>query len=440
MRRSQKLVSPRWIDGCVQRGIILDLELFLIRPPPTTLSIVSTVERRTGERPTNIEARQKEGEKVIDIEGPFKQASSLKGDTTTFERKRRLSQSEVHLADDVIRPTGIIRTAVDPRVRPRPNAEIHSSIPETLTIPATSAAQVVPATRSPDTFGKRRQLPLSSVYDRPETTTLAPSPTPSAPGATRDDYYKVVNCPDQMPSRGVDMNSHTVPAITPSLPNAAETEVPSPQPTKARRPDTPPLPPNLPTNMTEVPSDKARVSVDTRNTSDRNTGSSRLPKSSAKVESDPERLQRLALAIHPNRSTMNTSPSQTSAHVDQIHETSSTSSSEVLDHMPSCANDESTPANRIGDSPASPGSCAVPRSMMVTDARLHTSDEKRHATRGRFTTSVALARLGELVNEFDEWLNMGPVEPTKTHFLFLQALDLKVSPQSDCRCYDRSLH
>jgi len=424
LRRSQKPVSPRWIDGCVQRGIILDLELFLIRPPPTTLSIVSTVERRTGERPTNIEARQKEGEKVIDIEGPFKQASSLKGDTTTFERKRRLSQSEVHLADDVIRPTGIIRTAVDPRVRPRPNAEIHSSIPETLTIPATSAAQVVPATRSPDTFGKRRQLPLSSVYDRPETTTLAPSPTPSAPGATRDDYYKVVNCPDQMPSRGVDMNSHTVPAITPSLPNAAETEVPSPQPTKACRPDTPPLPPNLPTNMTEVPSDKARVSVDTRNTSDRNTGSSRLPKSSAKVESDPERLQRLALAIHPNRSTMNTSPSQTSPHDDHIHETSSISSADPSDYMPS-SDDEGTPDTRIGGSRASSGSGATLRSMTFASGRSHASGQSAPCI--PCSPSVSLARLGELVDDLDEWLNMGSVEPTETPFRFLKALDLKVS-------------
>lgn len=438
MRRSQKPVSPRWIDGCVQRGTILDLEQFLIRAPTTTLSTVSTVERRTGERPTNIEVPQKKAEKVTDIEGPYKQASTSKGDTTTFERKRRLSQSEVQLADDVVRPTGIIRTAVDPRVRPRPSAEIHSSIPETLTIPATSAAQAVPATQSPDTFGKRRQLSLFSVYDRPEATTLAPSLTPTAPSATGDDHHKVVNCPDQVPSRGVNVNSHTVRAIKPSLPNAAETKVPSPLLTKACRPDTPPLPPNLSTSSAELPShDKARVSVVTPDTSARSTGSSRLPKSSAKVESDPHWQERLALAIHPNRSTVDTTPSQTSAHDDHIHQTSSTSSSEVSDDMPSCPNDESTAANRIGDSRASPGSCGVPRSMMVTSARSHTSDEKGYATRGRATASVGPVRLGELVDELDEWLKVGPVEPTKTNFLFLKALDLKVSLRSDCRYYDR---
>jgi len=357
---------------------------------------------------------------VTDIDSPYKQASSSKGDTTTFERKRRLSQSEVHLADDVIRPTGIIRTAVDPRVRPRPSAEIHSSIPEALTIPATSATQAVPATRSPDTFGKRRQLSLSSVYDRPEATTLASSSTPIAPGASGDDHYKVVKCPDH-----VNVNSHTVPAITPSLPNAAETEVPSPQPTKACRPDTPPLPPNLPTNMAEVPShDKARVSFDTLNTSERNIGSSRLPKSSAKVESDPERLQRLALAMHPNRSTMNTSPSQTSAHVDQIRETSSVSSDEASDYMPS-SDDESTHDTRIGGSRASSGSCTVPRSTTIRFAGSHASGQSAPCI--PCSPSVSLARLGELVDDLDAWLNMGSVEPTETPFRFLKALELKVS-------------
>ena len=438
MRRSQKPVSPRWIDGCVQRDIILDLEQFLIRAPPTTLSTVSNVERRTAERPTTIEVPQKKGEKVTDIEGPYKQASSLKGDTTTFERKRRLSQSEVQLADDVARPTGIIRTAVDPRVRPRPSAEIHSSIPETLTIPATSAAQSVPATRSPDTFGKRRQLSLSSVYDRPEATTLAPSSTPIAPGATRDDHHKVVNCPDQVPSRGVNLNSHIVPAFKPSLPNAAETKVPLPQPTKACRPDTPSLPPNLSTGSAELPSyDEARVSVDTLSTSVRSTGSSRLPKSSAKVESDPHWLERLALAIHPNRSTMDTPPSQTSPHDDHIHETSSTSSADPSDYMPS-SDDEGTPDTRMGGSRASSGSGAILRSMTITSARSHASGQSAPCI--PCSPSVSLARLGELVDELDRWLNMEPVEPPETPFLFLTALALKVSLCLDCRCYDRSLY
>ena len=427
LRRSQKPVSPGWINGCVQRGIILNLEQFLIRAHPTTLSTVSTVERRTGERPTNIEVPPKKGEKVTDIEGPYKQASSLKGDTTTFERKRRLSQSEVQLADDVVRPTGIIRTAVDPRVRPRPSAEMHSSIPETLTMPVTSATQSVPAIRSPETFGKRRQLSLSSVYDRPEATTLAPSSTPTAPSATGDDHHKVVNCADQVPSRGLNVNSHTVPAIKPSLPNAAEIKVPSPQPTKACRPDTPPLPPNLPTNMAEVPShDKARVSVDTPNTSVRSTGSSGRPKSSAKVESDPHWLERLALAEHPNRSTMNTSTSQTFAHDDHIHETSSNSSNEASEYMPS-SDDEGTPDTRIGGSRASSGSRAVPRSTTIKFAGSHASGQSAPCIPN--SPSVSLARLGELVDDLDEWLNMGSSEPTETPFRFLKALDLKVSLQ-----------
>jgi hypothetical protein len=65
-------------------------------------------------------------------------------------------------------------------------------------------------------------------------------------------------------------------------------------------------------------------------------------------------------------------------------------------------------------------------------APLTRSGKRTQGTPSQVATLVSKARLGELVDELDKWLN---TEPTGTPFLFLKALDVKVSPFSYCARY-----
>jgi hypothetical protein len=375
LRRSQKPVSPLWIDECVRRGTLVDFEQFLIRSSST---VPPTMRQPTGEKPTDTEVPYKRGKKPTDTEAPYKHASTplALGVTATFERKRRLSQSEVHPADEVVRPIGIIRKAVDPRVRPRPSPERQASNPEISTRPATSISRPIPTTHSFNTFGGKRHLSRSSVYDRPDATTLDLPANRIDLGAIKDDLHKVANGPSQVPPQGVNMISHPVRSNKLSFPNAAAANLTFPQPTRAYRPDTPPLPPNLSTSIGIPPShDLARGSM-----------------------VGPEMPQCLGPATSSSPQPRPEAPRpQSSADDDYISELSSPPSSEVS-ACKSSLDDEATPQNQSGDSSAS----FRPTILRSTQARLD-----------------------ELVNELDKWLNTEPVE---TAFMFLKSLDVKVSP------------
>jgi len=429
LRRSQKAVSPLWIDKCVRHGTILSLERYVVQTsrnvPPTLRQPAGGV----GEPPVNTQVPHKKVEDPSDVEISYKQASFTLEDTVTLDRKRRLSQSDVHLEDDVVRATGITRKAVDPRVRPRPGAERQASNSELSTTPAASISRPSPATCSPGVFGEKRPLCRSSVYDRPDATTLNLPAKRIDLGAMKDDLYRVANGPRQVPPRGVNMISHTVRSKKPSFSVAAAEIGPPLQSTRAYRPDTPPLPPSLPTSSADHHShDLPRESVNSTETIVRRTGSlMELPRSSAKGESDPDWVQRIALAIPPNESTMNTTRSQTSAHGDHNRETSPTSPSEVSDYVPS-SDDEAMPHSRTGGSRASSRSRAVLRSRMfksdVKSARSNVSGQEPPWTPRRASSSISLERLATLVDELDMWLN---TEPTNTRLQFFISLDTKVS-------------
>jgi hypothetical protein len=370
LRRSQKPVSALWIDECVQRGTLVDLDQYTIRTSPTASPMMR---HPTEEKPTDTKVPYKRGEKATDVEAPYKHASTplALGFTAPFERKRRLSQS-----DDVVRPTAIIRKAVDPRVRPRPSAERQASNSEISMRPATSDPQPVPTTHSFNTFGEKRHLSRSSVYDQPDATTLDLPAKRIDLGAIKDDLYKVANGSSQVPPQGVNMISHTVRSNKLSFPNAAAATLPSPQLTRANRPDTPPLPPNLSPSIGIPPShDLARG-----------------------LMVAPEMPQCLGPATSSSPQPRPEAPrSQSSADDDYISELSSPPLSEVSAYK-SASDDEATPQNQSG------GSSALGRPTILRSTQ---------------------ARLDELVDELDKWLNTEPVE---TAFLFLKALDVKVSP------------
>ena len=92
------------------------------------------------------------------------------------------------------------------------------------------------------------------------------------------------------------------------------------------------------------------------------------------------------------------------------------------------SDDEATPQPQFGDSSASSQSLEIHESMIrgsgVELALLSRSGQRTKGTPSRVATLVSKARLGELVDELDKWLN---TEPTDTPFLFLKALDVKVS-------------
>lgn len=370
LRRSQKPVSPLWIDECVRRGTIVNIDQYIIR---SSSNAPPTMPQPIEEETTDSEVPYQRGEKPTDVKVPYKHASTplALGVTATFERKRRLSQS-----DDVVRPTAIIRKAVDPRVRPRPSAERQASNSEISTRPATSDPQPVPTTHSFNTFGEKRHLSRSSVHDQPDATTLDLPAKRIDLGAIKDDLYKVANGSSQVPPQGVNMISHTVRSNKLSFPNAAAATLPSPQPTRAYRPDTPPLPPNLSPSIGIPPShDLARGSMVA-----------------------PEMPQCLGPATSSSPQPRPEAPrSQSSADDDYISELSSPPSSEVSAYK-SASDDEATPQNQSG------GSSALFRPTILRSTQ---------------------ARLDELVDELDKWLNTEPVE---TAFLFLKALDVKVSP------------
>jgi hypothetical protein len=404
LRRSQKPVSPLWIDECIRRGTVVDLDKYIIRTSPTAPPIMR---QPTAEKSIDTEVLHKSGEKPTDIEVPDRQAPPALGDTISFERKRRLSQSEVNLANDVVRPTGIIRKAVDPRVRPRPSAERQASNSEISTRLATSISKSVLTTNSPGVLGEKRGLSRSSVYDRPDATTLDHPLTRTAPAATEDDGYKVADCSSQVTPRGVNMVSHPIRSKKPSFPNAAAETVPSPQPARTYRPDTPPLPPNLSISIGRPPShDLALVSMVAPD-----MPQSLGPATSSSPEPRPE-------APRP----------QSSVHNDHVSELTSPSSSELSAYV-SPSDDETTPHTLLGGPGASSRLPPIPKFMIPESggelALLTRSGQRTQGTPSLVATLVSRARLGELVDELDKWLN---TEPTDTPFLFLKALDAKVSP------------
>jgi len=434
LRRSQKAVSPLWIDRCVQHGTIVGFELFLIRSCSTA---PSTMLQPTEAKPTDTKALYRRGEKPTDVEIPYEHASTplALGETANIERKRRLSQSEVRLADDVVRPTGTIRKAVDPRVRPRPSIESQASNPEFSTRPATSISRPVPTTHSSNAFGQKRQLSRSSVYDRPDATTLDLPSTPILPEAVKNDLSKVADCSNQGTPQGVNMISHTVRSNKSSFSVAAAETVPSPRPTRAYRPDTPPLPPSPSASSPDLPLyDLARESLPGPGTQFCSIRVSGLPMSSGEAEEPldlpPRRGLTTLFSLRPTLALTR------SAHDDQLSEVSSSASSDFSTYIPSGDEEVSTP-NRLGGSSAQSRSYTVPKSTMVKyrvgSVCADLDVQNTHLVSDRDPPSVSQAKLGKLVDEMDQWLK---TEPHDTPFLFLKALDVKVRPLLNCQWCD----
>ena len=434
LRGSQKPISPLWIDECVRRGILVDLDQYTIRTFPTAPPMMRQPKE---ERPTDTGTPYNRGQKPTDIEVPYKHSSVTValGDIPTLERKRRLSQSEFHLADDVVRPTGIIRKAVDPRVTPRPSAERQASNSELSTTPARSISRPGPATYSPGVFGEKRPLCRSSVYDGPDATTLDLPAKRIDLGAIKDDLHQVTNDPSQVPPRGVNMISDAVRSDKSSCSVAAAETVPSQQPTRTYRPDTPPLPPRPSTSAPDMPLyDLARVSLPGPETSFCSIRVSGLPMSSGEAEEPldlpPRRGLTTPFSLRPTLALTR------SAHDDQMSEMSSSASSDFSTYIPSGDEEASTP-NRLGGSSAQSRSYTVPKSTMVKyrvgSVRADLDVQDTRLVSARDPPSVPQAKLGKLVDEMDQWLK---TEPHDTPFLFLKALDVKVRPLLNCQWCD----
>jgi hypothetical protein len=396
LRRSQKPVSPLWIDECVRRGTIVDLDQYITRTSP----IAPFIKRQPKEeRPTDTETPYKRRQKPTDIEVPYKHASVTvaAGDRLTLERKRRLSQSEIHLADDLVRPT--IRKAVDPRVRPQLSAERQASNSGISTRQVTSIPRSVPATHSPDISKQKRQFPRASVYDRPDATTL--NPARSSLGMKDDTRVVATSSIDASP-RGVSTGSHSGIPIKPPYSDAAAKSGPSPpNDTEADRPNTPPLPPHRSTSSEGLTSHGSIQKSDHRLNANVH---STEPLSSAKLQVAPPWPRHLAsVASSILRPIPDVSQPQISDDDDHVSELSSLSSSEVSDYAPS-SDGENTPHTRLEGPGASSRTSTVPRSL-------------------RILSSVSQARLGELVDILDKWLD---TRTTETCSKFLRTLDVKV--------------
>jgi hypothetical protein len=434
LSRSQKPVSPLWIDECVRRGILVNLDQYIIRSSSTA---PPTMRHSTEEKTTASEVPYKRGKKPTDIEAPYKHPSTplALGVTATFKRKRRLSQSDVDLPDDVVRPTGIIRKGVDPRVRQRPSAAKQSSNSETS--PTASIPQPAPATHSPGAFGDKKLLSRSSVYDRPDATTLDLPSTQTALDPIKDDRYKVADCSNQVTPRGVNIIFPPVPSIKPSFPNAAAATMPPARPTEVYRPDTPPLPSTPLASPPDLPLyHLARVSFPGLDTNLCSIRLSRLPTSStdAGVSLDlPNRLDSgTPSSLQP---ILVPTQAQTSAYDDQMSEVSSSSSSDFSTYMPS-EDEEAPPPNKLGGASHPSRSPTVPSSMMlqskVQSSLLIAGAQMSQGTPRQVVMLVSQARLGKLADELDKWLHK---EPTDTPYQFLKALDLKVGSLSHNKCY-----
>jgi hypothetical protein len=411
LRRSQKPISSNWIEECVRRGNIVDLEQYII---PTSQNELSSMRRPIRDGP-------------IGIGLPHNHAPVALDDAATYQRKRSLSQTNSHLPDEVAKPSGIIRKAVDPRVRPRLSTERQASSLKNSTKPFTSVSTPVPLMRSPDVAKEKRQLARISIYDRPDATTLGSALEKLSPGAMKGNILILATSPAQSSLRGVGPALYPGQPVKPSSPNAAAETVPSIPPREAFRPDTPPLPPNRLTNPGGLPSrDLARESIHCLDTTGHLTGSSSL----AKVEIAPEPPKRLASATSSRSSRKHAPQLQTSAHAGCVPPLSS----EIPVCTPS-SGAEPTPPTRLGSpslsaqSPPKP-SATVAKSSIISAPSNTGVQEPRWPPR-RNLSAVNQARLGELVYELDKWLNMKPTEPTDTLFHFLKALDVKVCGLSE---------
>jgi hypothetical protein len=438
MRRSQKAVSPLWIDRCVQHGNIVELKQYIIRVSPTAAPPMHKASEEKsidlgvpyshaalviGDTATlSATIRQANDKNLIDLGQSTRQSSVASRDTETFERKRRLSQSEVHLADDVVRPSGMIQKAVDPRVRPRPSVERQASDSEISTRPPTSIPRPGPATYSADILNQKRQFPRASVDDRPDATTL--NPARSSLGMKDNPYVVVTSSIDASP-RGVNTGSHSGQSIKPPYSNAAAKPGPSPpNATLSDRPNTPPLPPLPPhpstssgglTSHGPIQQSDHRLNADVHSTG---------PSPSAKVQVAPMWAQHLASAASSSfRPTLSVPQPQIPADDEDECDLSSLLSFEASAYTPS-SDDDATPNALLDGHSFASRSPTISRSTTLKsrfkNARLYTIDQIPM----RVLSPINKARLGELVDELDKWLKS---RPTDTHRQFLSNLNVQVN-------------
>jgi hypothetical protein len=143
------------------------------------------------------------------------------------------------------------------------------------------------------------------------------------------------------------------------------------------------------------------------------------------VEIAPDPPRRLASATSSRSSRKHAPQLQTSAHAGCVPPLSS----EVSACAPS-SGAEPTPPTRLGSPSLSAQSPPIPSATItkssVKSAPSNTSVQEPRWPPRRILSSANQARLGELVDELDKWLNTKTTEPTDTLFHFLKALDVKV--------------
>jgi hypothetical protein len=212
----------------------------------------------------------------------------------------------------------------------------------------------------------------------------------------------VATSPIDASPRGVNTGSYSGIPIKPPYSNAVAKSGPSPpNDTEADRPNTPPLPPHRSTSSEGLTSHGSIQEFDHRlNANVHSTG----PSSSAKLQVAPPWPRHLAsVASSILRPIPDVSQPQSSDGDDHVSELSSLSSSEVSDYAPS-SDGENTSHTRLEGPGASSRTSTVPRSL-------------------RILSSVSQARLGELVDILDKWLD---TRTTETCSKFLRTLDVKV--------------